>query len=206
MMGCRGIYGGVIRLLLALLAGLAAVYVGSCATPAGPGRISPKAVAPQAKPAPEHAFDADAVLKTAQQDIERGMYEEALNVYRQSINAHPGNRKLDAAYDSGLMEIRKAADSAFEKKAFSAAGGLYLLVDKNINLSHAAGPEETGYLKDRIKSCARKLTEMGLVSYRKGDLPGAISLWRDVLKFDPGNAEVRKALETAKVQLKNLSK
>ncbi len=204
-MGRGGIGKRTVRLLIACLAVAAAFCVSSCETlhivkPAGPAASQ----RPEIKPAaPQHVFDADAVVKEAEGDISGGRYEEAVKLYKQSLAAHPGNRRLAGGYDRGLLEIKRAADSAFEKKEYAAAGSLYFLVAKNY--THAA-PAEAGYLRQRIKSCSGTLTEMGLVSYRKGNLTGAISIWEGVLKFDPGNEEVRKAMETAKVQLKNLSK
>jgi len=38
---------------------------------------------------------------------------------------------------------------------------------------------------------------LGIISYRKGDLDGAIEAWIRALKFEPNNMELRKALEMA---------
>jgi len=41
-------------------------------------------------------------------------------------------------------------------------------------------------------------------SYREGNIGNAISLWKSILTFDPGNASIKKAIDTATTQLKNL--
>lgn len=196
------------RLHLGLLAVLSTVYICSCAVnhvapPARPARISPALASPERRPAPKPVFNAGAVVSEAQDDISKGRYEEAFNLYREALNAHPGNRKLVSGYDTGLHTVRKIADMAFEKTDCAAAGGLYRLLVRD---AHPAAPAEDGRLRERIGYCSRTLTERGLASYRKGDLQMAIASWDSVLKFDPDNAEVRKALDTARIQLKNLSK
>lgn len=53
--------------------------------------------------------------------------------------------------------------------------------------------------RTRLKSEQRALDE-----YRKGNLAGAISIWKSILEFDPNNADIKKAINTATIQLKNL--
>jgi hypothetical protein len=53
--------------------------------------------------------------------------------------------------------------------------------------------------RTRLKSEQRALDE-----YRKGNLAGAISIWKSILEFDPNNADIMKAINTATIQLKNL--
>jgi cytochrome c-type biogenesis protein CcmH/NrfG len=50
------------------------------------------------------------------------------------------------------------------------------------------------------------LTRKGLEEYRKGNLARAIAHWEGLLEFDPDNAEIRKAVETAVEQQKKLKK
>jgi hypothetical protein len=63
-------------------------------------------------------------------------------------------------------------------------------------------PEES--LKDGIKNSSSQLTKKGLEQYRKGNIAEAISTWEGILLFDPENLEIKKAIETAKIQLKKL--
>ncbi|MCK7476805.1 MAG: tetratricopeptide repeat protein [Candidatus Moduliflexus flocculans] len=59
-------------------------------------------------------------------------------------------------------------------------------------------------LVEVINVCRQGLTNSGLAEYRKGNLEKAIEIWDSLLAFDPGNAEIKKAVETAKAQLEKL--
>jgi hypothetical protein len=55
---------------------------------------------------------------------------------------------------------------------------------------------------DRTRSKSEQ--QRALDEYRKGNLAGAISIWKGILEFDPHNADVMKEIDTATIQLKNL--
>jgi len=57
-----------------------------------------------------------------------------------------------------------------------------------------------------IETCRKILFEDALEQYRSGNLSQAISIWRNILTFDPENPEVRKATEKAILQTRNLEK
>jgi hypothetical protein len=48
--------------------------------------------------------------------------------------------------------------------------------------------------------------EQGLMEYRRGSLENAIRKWKELVAFDPGHQEAKKALETATAQLRALQK
>jgi hypothetical protein len=48
--------------------------------------------------------------------------------------------------------------------------------------------------------------EKGLLNYRKGDIPAAISAWKAILAYDPENEEATRSIRTASTQLENLKK
>jgi len=50
------------------------------------------------------------------------------------------------------------------------------------------------------------LTKAGLEEYRKGNLAKAIAVWEGLLSFDPNNVEIRKAVDTARIQLNEIIK
>jgi len=68
-------------------------------------------------------------------------------------------------------------------------------------LSYNAGSLDTG-----IETCRKILFEEGLEQYRSGNLGQAISVWRNILAFDPENQEVKKAMDKAIRQVRNLEK
>jgi Flp pilus assembly protein TadD len=54
--------------------------------------------------------------------------------------------------------------------------------------------------------CSERLMEKGIMEYRKGNLGNAISIWQEILKFDPDHEEASKAIDTATIQMNNLKK
>jgi cytochrome c-type biogenesis protein CcmH/NrfG len=61
-------------------------------------------------------------------------------------------------------------------------------------------------LAEGIAACREGLTKTGLEEYRKGNLAKAISVWEDLLSFDPDNTEIKKAVDTARTQLNKVIK
>ena len=57
-----------------------------------------------------------------------------------------------------------------------------------------------------MAACRESLTQSGLAEYRKGNLAGAIAFWEGLLSFDPNNAEIKKAVGTAKTQAAEIKK
>lgn len=157
-----------------------------------------------AKPVP----DSRSARKDGDLYLFAGEYEKALDVYRAALSGGVADKDLRKGYGEAMGRVKEAADAAFEKQEFLRAGGFYYLLEKyypdarwGIVLSFDAP-----YLRERKKLCAKVLTQDGLSRYREGKLETAIFIWDCVLGFDPGNAEVKKALDTAKIQLKNLTK
>ncbi|HMK77377.1 MAG TPA: hypothetical protein VK568_14510 [Thermodesulfobacteriota bacterium] len=58
----------------------------------------------------------------------------------------------------------------------------------------------------KVRTCVKNLFESGLEQYRSGNLDEAISIWKGILAFDPGNEEVKRVVDRASLQLKNLQK
>jgi hypothetical protein len=50
----------------------------------------------------------------------------------------------------------------------------------------------------------KRVLQRALADYRKSNLAEAISIWKSILAFDPNNAGIAKAIDTATIQLKNL--
>jgi hypothetical protein len=108
-----------------------------------------------------------------------------------------------------LESIKRYADLDFKRKEFSSAGRTYRILLKNyISLNHLKRflSYNAGLLDTGIDTCRKMLFEEGLEQYRSGNLSQAISIWRDILTFDPENLEVRKATDKAIFQTGNLKK
>ncbi len=57
-----------------------------------------------------------------------------------------------------------------------------------------------------LKTLTDKLMEEGLKEYRSGNLGNAISTWRKIIDYNPGNSEANKMIDTTTIQMKNLKK
>lgn len=147
--------------------------------------------------------------RRARQSLAEGDYLRALDGYKTLPQAVLQNAAQSAGLRRIMEEIRKLADKALARKDFVAAGkgyavlwGEYSLAQQaGLSLSFSASDAEEG-----LKKCRTQLTREGLDQYRKGNLKEAIAIWQDLLQFDPDNAEIRKAVDTATEQLKKLQK
>jgi tetratricopeptide (TPR) repeat protein len=59
-------------------------------------------------------------------------------------------------------------------------------------------------LKKQMDTCSSRLMEQGLMEYRRGNLENATRKWKEIIAFDPGHKEAKKAIETATAQLRTL--
>lgn len=145
-----------------------------------------------------------------QKELRAGDPAKALGAYLAGFKQYPGDKSLRAAYARSVSEIRAIGAKALTAKDFALAGKINGLLLGNIaSVEALGGPAERGAadtreLTEALRVCASGLTNRGLAEYRKGDLEKAIATWSDLLTFDPGNAEIKKAVETAKAQLARL--
>jgi len=136
-------------------------------------------------------------------------YEKAIDTLSNAMSRYPGNTALNDEYIATMEQVRKAAEKMMEKQDYGNAGELFAKMLKDLK-RHSRGSMALSfdefYLEKRIALCSVKLTEKGLVRYREGEIEVAIALWEDVLAFDPDNREVRNAIKTATLQMRNLEK
>ena len=144
------------------------------------------------------------------QEVGAGNYAKALTVYQAVLKDYPGDKTVRAGYAKGLGEIRAVGDKALAAKDYALAGKVNGLLLKNLGSFEAVAGKAAGgglskeELTEALRACSSGLTNGGLVEYRKGNLESAIALWDVLLDFDPANAEIKKAVETAKAQLGKL--
>ncbi len=144
------------------------------------------------------------------QEIGAGNYAKALTVYQAALKDYPGDKTVKAGYAKGVGEIRAIGAKAMAAKDYALAGKVNGLLLRNLESfegvvgAAAAGGSSRQELAEALRECSAVLTNGGLMEYRKGNLESAIALWDDLLDFDPGNAEIKKAVETAKAQLSKL--
>lgn len=145
------------------------------------------------------------------QEIGAGNYGKALAAYQTALKDYPADPAIRSRYLKGAAEVAGLAAKAMASKDYGQAGRIDGLLLKS--LDQLAGPDDKSpgmgvpsreSLSESVRQCANELTNAGLVEYRKGHIDGAIALWQELLSFDPGNAEIKKAVETAKAQLGRL--
>ncbi|MEK6699352.1 MAG: hypothetical protein AABZ10_09985 [Nitrospirota bacterium] len=158
---------------------------------------------------PQKKAAVELTLRESEQDIRKGDFDGALGVYGAALRKYPGDRGLLKYYLEAAEDIRDAADDAFDKEEFAVSGRTYAVLLRNYpHLKEIARDLsfDRKYLRARLQECSDRLSERALTKYRQGNLSAAISLWKSILEFEPGNAVVKKAIDTATTQLKNLER
>lgn len=134
-------------------------------------------------------------------------YGQAVAAYRSALKDQPGNAELKAGFASVVGEIQAAGEKAFDDGDYAAAGRISVLLLDNLagfERQGVAGKLTAKSLAAAVQRCAVRLKNRGLVEYRKGNLEKAVAIWDGLLEFDPGNAEIKRAVETARAQIGRL--
>ena len=147
--------------------------------------------------------------KQARSCLKNGDVQKGIDIYRGLIQQYPWDTTVRNGYVSLLESIKGQADLNFKRKDFAQAGRTYRILLKNYSslsylnrfFSYNAGLLDTG-----IETCRKILIEDALEQYRSGNLSQAISIWKNILTFDPENLEVKKAMDKAILQTRNLEK
>lgn len=170
-----------------------ACLVSACSPPSGRRP-------PPAKPSEPTAEDASAFLA-------KGNYAAALDILSARYEKNRGNTEARDAFSRTLQIVRGKGDDAFAGSDYEKAGIIYRLLLRHLMRNDTITktlPFTSSYLSGGIEKCAKALTDSGLASYGSGDLENAIRIWQSVLTFDPNNTDVKKAIETATIQLRTL--
>jgi len=147
--------------------------------------------------------------RQARQYLIAGDFKKAIDSYKACYKEYPDDPVLLDNYINTIEDMKNLADRALSRENFVSAGKIYQALWKNYKYfkkfyKSLSFPEK--YLDEGLKNCRSQLTKEGLEQYRKGKLADAISTWKGILIFDPNNQEIKKAIDTATVQLKNLKK
>jgi tetratricopeptide (TPR) repeat protein len=146
-------------------------------------------------------------LSQARQYVTEGEYQKAIDFYNAEYKRHPQDRKLVKEYVKSLQEIKTAANRALGREDFATAGKTYYVLLKNYpyfkDFAYLLSFDRAR-LNSRLTDCKTALYNKGFEEYRKGNLSESIALWQDYLAINPDNTDIKKALNTAKTQQKNL--
>ena len=141
--------------------------------------------------------------------VEAGEYQKALDTYGASYRNRPRGQALTTEYVESVEGMKLAADKACEKKEYASAGRIYDLLLKYYGQFKDFARVLTfdrAYLNHKLSLCKKSLSVGGFQEYRKGNLSEAIRQWQDLLSIDPNNEDIKKAMNTATEQQKNLQR
>ena len=141
--------------------------------------------------------------------LKAGEFQRAVNLSKDIYQKYPQDPNVRSSYIETLEAIKINGDRAFERRDFALAGSVYDLLLKHVPSAarlNGSSPLNKEDLSAKIKTCVKSLFESGLGQYRSGNLDRAIATWKAILAFDPGNEEVKKVIDRATLQLKNLEK
>jgi tetratricopeptide (TPR) repeat protein len=138
-----------------------------------------------------------------------GDYQKTIDAYRTEHAKHPHDQSITKDYVRNLDEMQAAADHEYEKENYASACKTYNILNKNYSafksFAHMLSFNKTK-LNKKLNDCKTVLSKKGFQEYREGNLNEAIVLWQGYLIIDPNNPDIRKAVNTATLQQKNLQK
>jgi tetratricopeptide (TPR) repeat protein len=164
-------------------------------------------------PSPQAPVQEASPITSAQEPVQikqhllAGDHQKTIDAYKAEHAKRPQDKTLVKDFVKSLEEIKVAADQEFERNNFASAGKTYNVLLKNyqdfrtfVHMLSFDRPK----LNTKLTSCKSSLSKKGFHEYRQGNLSEAIALWQGYLAIDPNNADIKKALNTAKLQQKNL--
>lgn len=188
------------------------LIVWSCAgirSPAPTKDLESKAAAPDQDKSMA-AIEASAqAARLAKRKMDAGEYQKAIDIYAVAHQKHPRDQALLKEYVQSVEKIKTIADEVFAREDFISAGQHYAVLIKNYQGSQGPGTKlsfNIASLDEKFSIRRRMISRQGFEEYRKGNLSQAIALWQALIDIDPNNQEIIKALNTAKLQQKNLQK
>jgi tetratricopeptide (TPR) repeat protein len=141
--------------------------------------------------------------------VKAGEFQRAIDISKELHQKYPRDLTIRSGYIRTLESIKSNGDRAFGKGDFALAGWVYDILFKHVSsVTHLNGssPFNRETLTAKIETCKKNLFENGLEQYRSGNLDQAISIWKSILTFDPGDQEIQMVVDKATLQLDNLQK
>jgi tetratricopeptide (TPR) repeat protein len=147
--------------------------------------------------------------KEAHLHLTAGDFQKTIEIYKEIYQQNSQDSMLRMSYTKALEAIKKKADHAFARKNFAMAGRIYEILWRNYSHFTDLNPSlswSKEFLNNRMQKCKTFLYKKALAQYRSGNLSDATAIWKSILEFDPENAEIIRAVDTATIQLRNLEK
>jgi tetratricopeptide (TPR) repeat protein len=149
------------------------------------------------------------VDEQAQSCLKKGEFQKALDFNRDLYLQYPEDAAARYRCVRILEAIKERADLAFQRSDFALAGATYRILLKNYSFFSRIDSllsYDSKLLDAKIKHCRKILFGVGLEQYRSGNLIQAISVWKSILAFVPEDPEIKKVVDTAILQSRNLEK
>lgn len=144
---------------------------------------------------------------TSRHHISSGHFQKAFDACEEVFRKYRKDEQSRKCLVSAASELGEKADASFKKGEYAGAAKIYAILRNNGALFKTAdifSPEDMRTLDARLANCSTNLNRKGLTLYRKGELSKALGIWKEILEFDPDNAEVRKSVEITTQQLENM--
>jgi tetratricopeptide (TPR) repeat protein len=201
-------FGGPLCILILLFAlqSCASTKNGPSPQTAPQGTPEATGLSPQETPPPRPG-PAALAPKPVKPPAANGDYQKMIDFYKKERRHRPHDQALAKEYAKSLKEMKTAADRASQNEDFAHAGKTYSLLLKNYPYFKDLAQDlsfDRDQLNNKVTNCKTILYNKGFQEYRAGNLNEAISLWQGYLTIDPRNPDIRKALNTARTQQKNL--
>lgn len=135
-----------------------------------------------------------------------GDFQKALDAYQDVYRRFGRDPHVQKGISGVVDAIGEKAEAAYRSEDFAASGRLWRILLRSGLLRASKGTPffDAEAAAARLSDCSSMLTKKGLEYYRKGELKRAVGIWESALEFDPDNVEVKRAIETASNQLRNL--
>jgi tetratricopeptide (TPR) repeat protein len=136
-------------------------------------------------------------------------YERALEQFSVTLKENPDYPDANEEFDEALVALKKSGDAAQAQGKPEEAGKRWMGTLRYLGSPPTKGrayPFSRADVQGQIDRLTAGLMEKGLLQYRKGDIPSAISAWKTILAYDPENEEAARSIRTASKQLENLKK
>jgi tetratricopeptide (TPR) repeat protein len=141
--------------------------------------------------------------------LQDGGQERALELFAVAWKERPGDPGISQEFSAALIALKQSGDASYAQGKLEEAGKRWAGTLRHINHPAAKGkspPFTRADVQGQVDRLTQRLMEKGLLDYRKGNIEAAISDWKTILAYDPGNEEAAKYLKTASTQLENLKK
>jgi hypothetical protein len=139
--------------------------------------------------------------------LEKKSYHRAIELM--GGRSHPGTPAagMEREYLMAINGLITAGEDSLSQGDYAVAGQSFRWVldsypvEPSLRGKVRRDPKQ---VRKQLETCASRLMEQGLMEYRNGNLENAINRWKEIIAFDTGHKEAKKAIETATVQLRAL--